>query len=290
MKINIDNETSFNLYNEINKLKAQMHDVYKKENIILYENIIKKHLNIGKDHQKELRENGYIEFLNLPIDRDLCNPPELASRPYEKDFISEIIILGCTKACGVNPFGYHQEKNGALIHEITPVNTKINSISSEGVLEFKFHTDGAYLPRETRPHTLSLMCLEDTHKTATNIVKLNKILSEIDETTKIILAEPRFIHTAPETFKVKNINNKGSILEIINGQYEIKAALHNIKATDSVANNALNVLKKVVDENIYSKFWEKGDLIIFNNLKCMHGRGQIKGKRWLQRCYGSYYF
>ncbi|MDD0943791.1 hypothetical protein LOD58_11180 [Xylella fastidiosa subsp. multiplex] len=22
----------------------------------------------------------------------------------------------------------------------------------------------------------------------------------------------------------------------------------------------------------------------------MHGRGQIKGKRWLQRCYGSYYF
>ncbi|PWC10288.1 TauD/TfdA family dioxygenase [Brenneria corticis] len=37
-----------------------------------------------------------------------------------------------------------------------------------------------------------------------------------------------------------------------------------------------------------TKHWKPGDLVVFSNLRCVHGRGEIKGRRWLQRCYGSY--
>jgi len=290
MKISIDQNQEESLYNDLNELEIPNEKLFSLESINLYKDIAKKHIDITQKHQESLKVNGYLEFSNLPIDKNLCSPPGSASRPYQKGYISEMLLLGVTKACGVNPFAYHQEKKGALVHEITPIKEKVTSISSEGILKFDFHTDGAYLSRDIRPHTLSLMCLEDTEKTATNIVKLNDILENLDEGTKNLLTSAKYIHIAPETFKVNNTYVKSSILDLVDGEYEIKAALHNIKAIDRDAEDALSILKSITNKNIFSKSWKKGDLIIFNNLKCMHGRGEIKGTRWLQRCYGTYTF
>lgn len=290
MKILISNDQANNLYNELNKLNLESHKGFCAEKIELYTNILNKYIHITDQHRKTLQEDGYLEFSNLPLDKELCPPPSNASRPYNKGYISEMIILSITKACGVNPFSYLQEKKGALVHEITPVRDNIKSVSSEGLIDFDFHTDGAYLSRNIRPHTLSLMCLEDTKQTATNIVKLNNVLKNMDKITIETLTNKNFIHTAPETFKVSNKNIISSVLDRVDGQYEIKASLHNIKPINEEAKLALANLRCEINNNIYSKYWKKGDLIIFNNLKCMHGRGEIKGSRWLQRCYGSYSF
>lgn len=42
-----------------------------------------------------------------------------------------------------------------------------------------------------------------------------------------------------------------------------------------------------MDCHFIIKNWKYGNLLILNNLRYLHGRGEIKGKRWLQRCYGS---
>ncbi|MDD9316041.1 TauD/TfdA family dioxygenase [Acinetobacter lactucae] len=290
MKISIEPDQANKLYREFSSLEISQEEVFASKNINLFGEIVKTYLDINSIHQTSLKDKGYIEFSNLPVDKELCPPPSTASRPYQKGYISEMVLLGVTKACGVNPFAYQQEKKGALVHEITPIKEKGESISSEGVLKFDFHTDGAYLSRDIRPHTLSLMCLKDTEKTATNIVKLVDILENLDEGVTKLLTSPKYIHTAPETFKVKNKNIRSSILDLVDGQYEIKAALHSVQAEDKEADKALNILKSITSKNLFSKSWKRGDLVIFNNLKCMHGRGEIKGERWLQRCYGTYTF
>ncbi|MCJ8162949.1 TauD/TfdA family dioxygenase [Acinetobacter zhairhuonensis] len=254
--------------------------------------LARKYLNLRDIHLNELRMGGgLIEFSNLPIDDQLCPPPTSASRPYTKGYISELVLLGVTNACGLNPFAFKAEKQGALVHEITPIYLADNkSISSEGVAEFDFHTDGAYLSRNIRPHTLSLMCLVDEKKTSTNLVKLSDVVNKLSQKSKEVLVEPRFVHTAPETFKVKNRRILSSIFDLVDGHYEIKAALHNVNATDEDSECALFELKTAVSECQVQKSWDAGDLIIFNNLRCLHGRGEIIGTRWLQRCYGTYTF
>ncbi|MCG2572104.1 TauD/TfdA family dioxygenase [Acinetobacter sp. ME22] len=122
------------------------------------------------------------------------------------------------------------------------------------------------------------------------MVKLSDVVNKLSQKSREVLVEPRFVHTAPETFKVKNRRIRSSIFDLVDGHYEIKAALHNVNATDDASECALFELKTAVFECQIQKSWDAGDLIIFNNLRCLHGRGEITGKRWLQRCYGTYTF
>lgn len=292
MQFFLPDNKSKSLYDNLNALSIEYENksIFSAENIKHLSSILKEHIDITDKHINTLKEEGYLEFSNLPVDRIICSPPSNASRPYNKGYISEMLILGITQACGVSPFAYSQEKKGALVHEITPIKNNLNSISSEGSIDFAFHTDGAYLSRNIRPHTLSLICLEDTKSTGTNLVKLSDVVKKLDQSTKEILINKNFIHTAPETFKVHHKQVRSSILDFVDGEYEIKAALHNTKPIDNHSKLALEKLKLEISNNMFTKSWKKGDLIIFNNLKCMHGRGEIKGSRWLQRCYGSYTF
>lgn len=277
--------------NELLRL-IDFNGTYSKEIINKSKELAEKYLKLESIHQNELKSGlGYLNFSNLPIDENLCSPPCNASRPYNKGYLSELILLGITRACGLNPFAYQEEKKGALIHDITPINKSNNKhISSEGILSFDFHTDGAYLPRHHRPHSLSLLCLEDRGNTPTNLVPLKEIIKDLSFETIQLLLKPNFVHTAPETFKVNNKKINSSILDLIDGNYEIKGALHSIEALNSTSYDALQNLRNAILKNTISKYWKKGDLIIFNNLTCMHGRGEVTDIRWLQRCYGTYTF
>ncbi len=280
------------------KWKEELHKLAENTNqldedtIELSHQIVKKYISQNSVYKNELLYGkGYLEFINVPIDDKICPPPHNASRPYNKGLISELSLTGITKFCGLNPFGYKEEKNGAIVHEITPISTLNNeSISSEGFIEFDFHTDGAYLSRSIRPHSLSLICLEDEKRTGTNLISIDDTLKKLDKKTISILLESRYQHITPETFKVKNDKNITSILDKIDGVFEIKVALHSVKALDLESEKALTEFKSITKNNYITKNWSSGDLLIFNNLRCMHGRGEIRGKRWLQRCYGTNIF
>jgi L-asparagine oxygenase len=291
MNISIQPHASIEWKNTLHTLNADKY-LFDEDLIEESANIAHHYLNINESHKNELKTGkGFIEFSNIPIDDQIGNPPCNATRPYDKGFISELALIGVTKACGLTPFSYLEEKNGALVHEITPTDIKQSkSVSSEGTVEFDFHTDGAYLSRSIRPHSLSLLCLVDQKRTGTNLISLDDIISRLTHVHKEILFQSRFVHVAPETFKVKHKYMTNSVLDLVDGHYEIKAALHSITALDQEAQNALNELKQLTKTIHSTKHWKSGDLLIFNNLRCMHGRGEIVGKRWLQRCYGTYTF
>ncbi|WP_262964622.1 TauD/TfdA family dioxygenase [Methylobacter psychrophilus] len=238
---------------------------------------------------KELRNGkGYVVIRGCPVDDGLNELPTSISRPKNKSFISESVLLGVTHAIGFNPYGFKQEKNGALVHEITPVTGKEETASSNGMVEFMMHADGAYLSRDIRPETLSLLCLIDEENTDTRLVTINSILSELEPKSLEMLSDPNFFHVPPNTFDVGDeANSLGSILDKVDGLWEMKVATHSCEPKTLAAKISLKEFINAAESNVIAHSWRPGDLLIFNNFRCLHGRGEIKGKRWLQRCYGS---
>lgn len=254
-----------------------------------FSKIAEQHLpNIEGMKKKISHGIGYIEIRGLPIDQFISSPPKNGERPKNKDFTSEIALLGTTKALGLSPFSYQEEKSGALVHEIAPMISKNNSVSSLGRVDFSYHTDGAYLERQIRPHSLSLICLIDKARTGTMISPVSKAINLLKKDEIEILMSDFFEHIAPETFEVKNDKKISSVLDRVDGVYELKVALHSTTGINKSARKALESLTTAFQKTSYTKIWEPSDLVIFNNLRCVHGRGEIQGERWLQRCYGSF--
>ena len=175
---------------------------------------------------------GCILIRNCPMDdlQFLNSIPTSAGRPTDKSWISELVLLGMTHALDFNPFGFLQEKNGALVHEIVPLEGNEYTVSSNGIVEFKLHADGAYLPREIRPQTLTLLCLNNESGTDTKLVSLESVIRELSAETIDTLSSKSFVHTSPTTFEVGESSQvTGSVLDKVDGYWELKIATHNCK-------------------------------------------------------------
>ncbi|MGK8933367.1 hypothetical protein ACRS85_11155 [Pluralibacter gergoviae] len=147
---------------------------------------------------------GYHVLHNLPVDVKLPSQPDNGLRPYHKNYISEHVLTGVTGTLGYNVFSYKQEKQGSLVHEITPTAGNENDRSSNGIVEFGFHTDAAYLPREIRPEILALLCLKNDSTTGTEIVSLENITRHLSSKVVDILKSKNFIIRAPHSFNIES--------------------------------------------------------------------------------------
>lgn len=237
-------------------------------------------------HEEIRNNNGFIVIRNLPLDTTLPQTPENGVRPSGKTSVSEGVLLGMVAALGYNPIAYTQEKNGALVHEIAPVTSKASSVSSNGVVSFDFHTDGSHLGRRLRPHVLALLCLRDTGKTPTKLARLGDVLERMDEDDILELMQNKFIHTPPETFGGMSPIH-GPVLYRRDDKIEVAVSTHNVEPKTKRAQAALEAFRRRTEDCHQQVQWSPGDMVIFNNLRCLHARGQITGDRWLQRCYGT---
>lgn len=237
-------------------------------------------------HHNLLYQKGFLLIRNLPIDPQLPHTPDDGWRPNGKTYISEAVLLGIVSALKYQPFSFLQEKQGKLVHEIAPVKNLAHTISSNGTVSFDFHTDGAYLTRTIRPHILALMCLRNTGNTPTKISRLGCILKNMEPKFIQELLSPSFLHHPPTSFEDNNIV-KAPVLKCIDDKIEIAVSTHNVEPLTKKAKAALSQLRQIADEVRIEINWQPGDLLIFNNLRCLHARGQTTGDRWLQRCYGS---
>lgn len=237
-------------------------------------------------HEGIRNNNGFIIIRNLPLDNILPETPNDGCRPESKTSVSEGVLLGVVSALGYNPFAYSQEKNGALVHEIAPAAARADSVSSNGVVSFDFHTDGSHLGRPLRPHILALLCLRDTGKVPTKLTRLGDVLERLDIDDVLELMRNQFAHTPPETFNA-TFQTQGPVLHRRGDQIEVAVSTHNVTPQNDRARSALKNFRKAVEECHQKVQWSPGDMVIFNNLRCLHARGEIVGDRWLQRCYGT---
>ena len=288
-------ETNQALQTELSKIPLDLENITA-ENLRQLGQVIQQQLS-EKTFQslQQLTKPDSLPFLvihNLPIDQKLGKPPVDGKRPQHKTTdISEKILLGISAVCGLLPLAYQQEK-GVLVQEITPVPGKERSLSNEGSISLGYHTDGAILKRCYRPEFLFLLGLINESNIPTYIAELNKALAEISPRHRQLLQQPLFRVEMPESFnlwngKVIQSELRPLVTENHNGELEIAANLYAVKSITQEAKTAVDALSNVLPYVSQAIVLQRGDMLLFNNCKCLHGRAAISqtGDRWLQRLF-----
>lgn len=238
-----------------------------------------------------LSDRPYIVIHGLPIDCFLPSPPRNGRRPDDKQtWVSELLLLSIALLAQLHPLAYQEVKNGDLIHQITPIPGRENSTSSAGRVYFDSHTDLGILRLLYRPEYLALLALVNQKSVATFLSVLDDAIARLPSSVLQTLSQPRFRVQSPEVMHIWGGKIIASEPRPIIAQDDHGAALGaaNLKTTiaiDSKASTALAMFKQAVAEAARPVILEPGSVVIFNNLRCLHGRSAINGERWLQRLY-----
>ena len=237
-------------------------------------------------------------FKNLPLDDGLPNTPFDGKRVVcKKSFVSEACLTGFSQVLG-DVYGYTHEKEGEIIHNICPIKNQEESISNEGSKQqLHFHTENAYF--EFRPDYLSFYCLRPDHERNAifSVIDVSELLRGLSEAEIETLKAPLFRVPTPDllTKAYRKVLWSG-LRPVLSGSLyspNLLLFLPEMKTNTREANNVYEKIKQnILNSDIKScgiKL-EKGDLVIINNRRAIHGRSaftpRYDGKdRWLQRVY-----
>ena len=184
------------------------------------------------------------------------------------------------------PFGYLEERAGALIHDVRPAPGHEHTQSSLGKAAFDAHSDVAFLPPSARPEFLSLYCIENEGRTATLVWDLERLVAKLSQRIVRLLSEPIFEQIPPMTFQAALGTEplKGHRI-LADGTVAYSAQGTRAGGSDE-SREALEAFEAAIDRTEPERVaLEPGSLLILDNLRSLHGRETICGARWLQRIY-----
>jgi L-asparagine oxygenase len=246
--------------------------------------------------KRNLDSLGYLIIKNLPSDVDLCDTPEDERdiNTHKKTFISEGCITGISQLFG-EIYGYKNEKNGRLIHNIIPKKDKATALSNEGfgkILEL--HNEDIHLYPYS-PTYLALYCLrQDREENAkTYVLSINKVNEILPEGLKKKLREEQYYIESPESFGEDS--RSSGLLPVLKGSEtspQIIAEFNDMRGITRESRKALEEFKKICynSEFLNEISLSLGDYIIMENRKVLHGRSCFTpyfdgGDRWCQRVF-----
>lgn len=225
----------------------------------------------------------YAVIRNLPVER-LAVGWQVGTAP-----LASAVLVGLTRALGLNHFGYPEEKKGAILHDIHPIAGWENTLSNAGRISFNLHVESPFLPRAARPEAAALIAINNDAKTATHVAVVAKINARLPEETLQVLRQPLFSYRHDDSFEINGYTletPRSPFLKTIDGHEESRCAIFT-KAHTLEAERALADWLEAAEMEAINVVLEPGDMLVFNNYRCIHGRGAVEGRRWLQRVYGS---
>jgi hypothetical protein len=225
----------------------------------------------------------YFVLRNLP--HDLLAPDwQLGETP-----IASRVLLGVLGCLGLHPFGYRQEKKGAILHDMYPIPGAEETFSNAGRVPFVLHTENPYLPRVARPTVLLLLALNNDSDTATQLVCAEDLVPKLSDQHDEALRQPIFSFRQSQSFELNGYYvhaTKTPVLRKFNGGDEFRWSI-TTSTTDPVGQQAIVEFPKIAQREAMDIVLKPGELLIFNNWRCLHGRGAVEGKRWIKRVYGT---
>ena len=227
---------------------------------------------------------------NLPVDPNLPAPPQDGCRPANKTAVSEAVIAGLIEG-HASILSYSNEKNGAPIHEITPVQGLEHTMASTGRVPFACHTDAAFLAPRFCPRGLLLFGLLNQPNAPTAILPLDYILeaaphSAASQSLVRSLQKPIFRHPSPSSFETSASVIRPIVWRDSEGVARIAVQTHAVQPVNEEAENAITQLRALIDTLTPERVvLHPGDALLFKNDRVLHGRDAFAGARWLQRAY-----
>ncbi len=222
---------------------------------------------------------------NLPVDPNLPVPPQDGRRPSVKTAVSEAVIAGLIEG-HASILSYSNEKSGAPIHEITPVQGLEHTTSSTGRVPFACHTDAAFLAPRFCPRGLLLFGLLNQHDAPTAILPLDYILEAAPHSLVRSLQKPIFRHPSPSSFETSASVIRPIVWRDSEGVARIAVQTHAVLPMNEEAESAISQLRALLDTLAQERVvLRPGDALLFKNDRVLHGRDAFTGARWLQRAY-----
>jgi hypothetical protein len=222
---------------------------------------------------------------NLPVDPSLPSPPSDGKRPASKTAVSEAAIAGVIER-HASIVAYSNEKGGAPIHEITPVQGLEHQVSSTGRVPFACHTDAAFLAPRFCPRGLLLFGLLNEPGAPTAVLPLDRILEAATPGLVHALEQPIYRHPSPSSFEVAAAVVGPIVWRDSAGTAHIAVQTHAVQPVNEEARSAIAQLRALLDTLETERVvLHPGDALLFKNDRVLHGRDAFSGERWLQRAY-----
>ncbi|MFP8779791.1 TauD/TfdA family dioxygenase [Hydrogenophaga sp. RWCD_12] len=225
----------------------------------------------------------YAVIRNLPVET-LATDWKVGPAP-----LTSAVLVGLTRALGLHHFGYPEEKKGAILQDVHPIAGWENTLSNAGRVHFNLHVESPFLPRAARPEAAALMAINNDARTATRVAVVADINARLPQKTLEVLRQPLFSYGQDDSFEINGYaleTPRSPFLKTIDGYEESRCAIFTNTHTPE-AGKALTEWLSAAEAEAVDVVLEPGDMLVFNNYRCIHGRGAVEGKRWLQRVYGS---
>ncbi|MCK4950954.1 MAG: TauD/TfdA family dioxygenase [Gammaproteobacteria bacterium] len=247
--------------------------------------------NTLQQFRNHANKEGILLLKNLPVESQL---PATPTDNHKSSYTSESLLATIGARLGYL-VGYAQEKNGSLFHDITPLQSEENEQSSMGSLvQLELHTERCFHP--FLPDYLLLYCLrpDPAHKGFTTHAGIRQILPLLSQKHIETLFQPVFRTGIDYSFGNKKTRKaNGPVMSVLYGNKTdpfIRYDLDLMTGLTSKAELALQTLKEIVIDMMDGIYLEAGSLLIMDNKRCVHGRGEFKpgydgNDRWLQRSY-----
>ena len=246
------------------------------------------------DFKMHGNKEGYFLIRSLPTDDDLmATPKNLSDVPkLKKSFQSEFWLTTVGSLLG-QPFGYIQENNGNLFNNVRPSGNKEHTLSAESSkVTLDLHSEVAFHP--FYPDHLLLYCLrEDRTKNAKTIVaSIAKIKDRITPQLESLLRQPLYKTGIDYSFgNESETKGNGPVIPIMYGDPNDPLMIFDpdlMTGMTEDAEQAIKNLKEMLDNVTEGVEMRKGDLIVIDNYRALHGRTKFEANydgqdRWLQR-------
>jgi L-asparagine oxygenase len=255
-----------------------------------YKNIFKSNLNWLKS---SVIKGDLVIVNDLPIDKVLPDTPiaENFNSGDKKNYISEFSLLYLSSMLGYLK-NYEDEKHGAYIHNIYPVEAKKNEASNHGYnTEFKLHSEIAF--DANRPDYIILLCLRSDPKfqAQTLVVSVDDGLKELSLLEQELLTLPIFEVYPPPSFASFKPSIQPLLImkdnKILSAGFNFNQGI--VTTNNSEAKRALKHLYSILRALVVSITLKPKQALVINNKVMLHARTTFKkngaNSRWLQRVY-----
>ncbi|WP_228973342.1 TauD/TfdA family dioxygenase [Streptomyces sp. DH12] len=246
-------------------------------------------------------EDAVIVLGNLPVDDGLVpTPPSWRIAEKEAAAIREELVLLLVGSVLGEPFGWANQQNGRLVHDVCPSKGQENSLTSASSRQqLTLHTEDVFHP--CRGDYVALMCLRNPDAVGTTVARVESV--EFPEPVRRVLHQDRFRFFPDDSHHVVPQHSAENPSALEDRPYEVASVLFGPEEapylridadfTDAVPGDTEAAAALAEAADLLAAAAERvvlgpGDAVFIDNHRAIHGRDTFTPRydgtdRWLKR-------